>query len=89
LFKSAQTWALPAGKITSPVIVIAMNVPFQDKRSRLSSRLASVHRQHFATSEKYQDVAVLSFSRMTIRRFYPVRYSKQQRCKSPVIFSWI
>src|ERR1700733_5457746 len=29
-FSSAQTFALSAGKVTSPVIVIAMNVPFPE-----------------------------------------------------------
>ena len=29
-FNSSQTFGLSAGKVTSPVIVIAMNVPFQD-----------------------------------------------------------
>src|SRR5271170_6593738 len=29
-FSSAHTFGLSAGKVTSPVIVIAMNVPFQD-----------------------------------------------------------
>src|ERR1700733_3694300 len=35
---SAQTFGLPAGKVTSPVIVMAMNVPFRGKPGRSRAR---------------------------------------------------
>src|ERR1700693_3071736 len=62
-FNSSQTFGLSAGKVTSPVIVMAMNVSLRDKISRSppSSRSAVMYWQHFATGEKYQDAAVLSF----------------------------
>ena len=62
-FSSAQTFGLSAGKVTSPVIVMAMNVSFRDNTRPIPvrSRSAAMCRQHFATREKYQDAAVLSF----------------------------
>src|SRR5580693_2023019 len=55
-FSSAHTLGLSAGKVTSPVIVIAINVPFQDNwADRREFEISVVYRQHLATREKYQD----------------------------------
>src|ERR1700693_2335626 len=59
-FRSAHTFGLSAGKVTSPVIVIAMNVPFQDNGLiPYEFEINAVYCQYFATREEYQDVAVL------------------------------
>src|ERR1700733_10804421 len=63
-FSSAQTLGLSAGKVTSPVIVIAMNASLQNilRRSPACSRSAMMYQQHFATREKYQDTPPCSHS---------------------------
>src|ERR1700722_18135239 len=62
-FNSSQTFGLSAGKVTSPVIVIAINVSLPGKlgRSPACSRSAPIYWQHFARREDYQGAAVLSF----------------------------
>src|SRR5262245_61588139 len=53
-FSRAQTLGLSAGKVTSPVIVIAMNVPSEAKPLIPHySKPATDSRHHFATREKY------------------------------------
>ena len=56
---SAQTYGLSAGKDTSPVIVMAMNVSFPPELDR-SDASGECAYKHFATREKYQDAAALS-----------------------------
>src|SRR5580698_6592801 len=58
-FSSVQTFGLSAGRVTSPVIVIAMNVSFlrgQSDPLQVGTGELTYH-QHFATREKYQDFA--------------------------------
>ena len=62
-FSSVQTFGLSAGNVTSPVIVMAMNVSFLrglDRSATGSGSASNCTRQHFATREKYQDAAMLS-----------------------------
>jgi hypothetical protein len=49
-FKSAQTFDLSAGKVTSPVIVIAMNVPFHGLDRSASVRM---NKQRFRTISQH------------------------------------
>src|SRR5882757_8803756 len=61
-FSSSQTFGRSAGKVTSPVIVIAMNVSLRDElgRSRACSRSAPIYWQHFARRDQHQDTVTLS-----------------------------